>query len=149
MGIELDAIIAPVSGGGVLSGVCLVASALKPEIQVIGGEPMGADDAARSLMAGHIIPMDGPKTICDGLTSSWSKLPFDICQKHLDSIVTVSEDEIRAAMRLQWERVKIVTEASASVPLAAAMSEFCPLPPGSKVGLIVTGGNVDLENLPF
>jgi threonine dehydratase len=148
-GIVLDAVICPVGGGGLMSGTCLAASAMQPGIRLIGGEPMGADDAARSLACGSLIPQTGPNTICDGLLTSVGRLPWAVISRHLESIITVSEDEVKTAMKLLWERNKTVVEPSSSVALAAVMSKACPLPPGSKVGLILSGGNVDLNNLPF
>ena len=144
----LDTIIAPVGGGGLLSGTALAVSALKPDAQVLGAEPAGADDAFRSLQAGKIIPVENPNTIADGLRTSLGDLTFPIIQEHVAVIITVSEEAISRAMRLIWERMKILVEPSAAVPLAALMSARTEIK-GAKVGLIVSGGNADLDNLPW
>ncbi|MEE2908659.1 MAG: pyridoxal-phosphate dependent enzyme [Planctomycetota bacterium] len=146
---KLDAVIAPVGGGGLMSGTCLTMRAMSPSTRLIGAEPKGADDAARSLEAGVLIPQEGPDTICDGLLTSLGELTWPILRDHLETIVTVDDDEVIAAMRLLWERAKTVVEPSGATPLAAVMSNDFPLPPGSRVGLILTGGNIDLERLPW
>ncbi len=144
----LDTVFAPVGGGGLLSGTALAVKALTPGIRVFGAEPEMADDAYRSFQAGQIIPVKNPATIADGLRTSLGELTFPIIQKHVTGIFTVSEEAIINAMRLVWERMKIVIEPSAAVPLAAVLeykSEF----KGSKTGIILSGGNVDLDNLPW
>ena len=145
---SLDTVIAPVGGGGLLSGTAIATHGLLPEAQVVAGEPAGADDAYRSLLAGRIIPSETPQTLADGLLTSLGDLTFPIIQKHVPRIITVSEAEIIAAMRLVWERMKIIVEASCAVPLAALLKEKESFK-DQRVGIILTGGNVDLAKLPF
>ncbi len=142
---DLDVVMTPVGGGGLLGGTCLAAYGLNAKIRIIAGEPAGADDAFRSLAAGHIIPSTNPKTIADGLLTSVGKRNFGILREHVERIVTVTDDEIRAAMRLVWERMKLVIEPSAAVPLACLTSGKLDLR-GTRVGIILSGGNVDLTN---
>ena len=144
----LDAVVAPVGGGGLLSGTALAVKALNPGIKVFGAEPEMADDASRSLQAGQIIPVKNPATIADGLRTSLGELTFPIIQKHVTGILTVSEEAIISSMRLVWERMKIIIEPSAAVPLAAVIS-YKDIFVGSKTGLILSGGNVDLDSLPW
>ena len=144
----LELVIAPVGGGGLLSGTSLTVKALKPDIKVFGAEPAGADDAYRSLKAGRIIPVEKPQTIADVLSTSLGELTFPIIQKHVDEIITVSDGEIAGAMRLIWERMKIVVEPSAAVPLAALLKVIIKIK-GLRVGLILSGGNADLDKLPW
>jgi len=133
-----------------LSGTCIAAKGVKPNIRIFGAEPLGADDAAKSIAAGKIIPQTNPQTIADGLRTSLGELTFPIIQEHVERIITVTEEEIYAAMRLMWERLKVVTEPSGAVPLAVALSkEFRSLTGIKKVGLIVSGGNVDLDSLKW
>ncbi len=145
----LDAIIAPVGGGGLMAGTCIAASAIQPGIRLIGAEPAGADDAARSLAAGEHLPQTGPDTICDGLLTSVGTLNWSVLRDHLETIITVDDALVIEAMRLFFSRAKTVVEPSGATPLAAVMHEACPLPAGSSVGLIVSGGNVDLDALPW
>ena len=145
---DLDVIIAPVGGGGLLSGTCLAAKGLNPHIRVIAGEPEMADDAYRSLKAGEIIPSVNPKTIADGLLTSLGALTFPIIQKHVEQIVTVSEAGIVEAMKFVWERAKIVIEPSAAVAVGVLWERKIDLT-GLKVGVILSGGNVDLGKLPW
>lgn len=145
---ELDVLIAPVGGGGLMSGAVISAKAINPEIKVFGAEPLNADDAFRSYNQGVLIPAGPPNTIADGLLTSLSTLTFQIIRNHLDGMLTAKEESIIAAMRMIWERMKIVVEPSAAVPLAVVM-ENRYLFKNKKVGLIVSGGNVDLNNLPF
>ncbi len=145
---ELDAIIAPVGGGGLLSGTAIAAKGLRPAIKVFGAEPAGADDAARSLRVGHIVPQTDPHTIADGLRSSLGEKTFAVIKSMIDDIGTTSEDAIVRAMRLTWERLKLVIEPSAAVPLAALLEHTLPVG-GMRVGVILSGGNVDLERLPW
>ncbi len=145
---ELDTVLAPVGGGGLISGTALSVSALKPETEVFGAEPESADDAYRSLQAKKIIPVTNPQTIADGLRTSLGELTFPIIQKHVTAILTVSDTVIIEAMRLIWERMKLVVEPSAAVTLAVLLTKREQIK-GSKIGLIVSGGNVDLENLPW
>lgn len=144
----LDAIVAPVGGGGLLSGTALTAKALNPDIRVFGAEPEMADDAYRSFRTGQIIPMEKPATIADGLRTSLGELTFPIIHKYVTGILTVSEEAIISAMRLIWERMKIIIEPSAAVPLAAVF-EYKPKFKGLKTGIILSGGNADLDNLPW
>lgn len=144
----LDVLIAPVGGGGLLSGTALTAAPLAPRLTVIGAEPANADDAYRSLKTGKIQPALNSHTIADGLRTTLSELTFTVIRRHVEAIVTVSEEAIISAMRDIWERMKIVVEPSGAVPLAAlsaAPERFA----GKRVGLILSGGNVDLDHLPW
>ncbi len=145
----LDAVLVPVGGGGLMSGSCITTRALLPEALLIGAEPAGADDAARSLAAGELIPQDGPDTICDGLLTSLGQLTWPILRDHLERIITVDDGQVIEAMRLIWERMKIIIEPSCATVLAVAMSEAFATVPGDRIGLVLTGGNVDLATLPF
>ena len=145
---DLDIIITPVGGGGLLSGSSISAKALKPDISVIGAEPEMADDAYRSFKEGKLIPVEDPDTIADGLRTSLGKLPFDIIKSNVDDIVTVSEDSILDSMRFIWERMNMIIEASCAVPVAAVFDQKIQAK-GKKVGIIITGGNVDLDSLPW
>ena len=145
---NLDVVMAPVGGGGLLSGTALAASNLLPHTQVIGVEPEGADDAYRSFHEGKIIPSVNPKTIADGLLTSLGDKTFPIIRKYVYQIVTVSEEAIISSMRLIWERMKIIIEPSAAVPFGALLENKIEIK-GKWVGIILSGGNVDLENLPF
>ncbi|MCO5214311.1 MAG: pyridoxal-phosphate dependent enzyme [Caldilinea sp.] len=145
---DLDVIMAPVGGGGLLSGTAIAARAVAPQIRVIAAEPAGADDAFRSLAAGHIIPSVQPQTIADGLLTSLGDLTFPIIRDHVEQIVTVSEPAIVAAMKFVWERAKLVVEPSGVVPIAALWEEAIDLR-GLRVGVILSGGNVGLEHLPW
>jgi threonine dehydratase len=145
---DLDVLLAPVGGGGLLSGSALTAAAIAPSTRVIGAEPAGADDAYRSLRAGRIVPSLNPQTIADGLLTSLGGLTFAIIRAHVAEIVTVSESAIVAAMRHVWERMKILIEPSAAVPVAALL-EGKFRSPGKRLGVILSGGNVDLDHLPW
>jgi threonine dehydratase len=145
---DLDVILAPVGGGGLLSGTSIAATELKPTIRVIAGEPENADDAYRSFTSGQLIPSIDPRTIADGLLTSLSERTFAIIQKRVEQIITVSEPGILAAMKFTWERAKIVIEPSAAVPLAVLWERKIDLS-GLKVGVILSGGNVDLDKLPW
>jgi threonine dehydratase len=145
---DLDAILCPVGGGGLLSGVAVAAKGLNPAIRVIGVEPAGADDAARSLQAGHIVPGVNPRTIADGLRASLGERTFAEIQRHVDQIVTVSEASIVDAMRRLWEVMKILVEPSGAVSYAALVDSKIDLR-GKRIGLLVTGGNLDLDQLPW
>ena len=145
---ELDVILAPVGGGGLVSGTALAAAACSPATQVVAAEPEAADDACRSLAAGKILPANYPDTVADGLRTSLGQLTFAIMQRHVAQIVTVSEDAIVAAMRYVWERMKIVIEPSSAVPIAALLDDRLHVS-GKRVGVILTGGNVDLGRLPW
>jgi threonine dehydratase/serine racemase len=145
---DLDAIITPVGGGGLLSGCCIAARGIKPSIRVFGGEPLGADDAARSKAAGAWVPQTAPNTIADGLLTSLGQLTWPIIRDLVERVITVSEDQIRTAMRFVWERMKLVIEPSGAVAVAAVLSdEFKALSGINKVGIIPSGGNVSLDKL--
>ena len=146
----LDAIIAPIGGGGLMSGTCIATRSLLPETKLFGAEPAGADDAYRSLKEGKIIPQTDPDTICDGLLTSLGEYTWNILKDHLEAIYTVTDDEVINAMRLIWERMKIIIEPSSATAVAVALkSEFKALEGLEKVGIILTGGNVELSKLPF
>jgi threonine dehydratase len=145
---DLDVIIAPVGGGGLLSGTAIAATELKNGIRVIAGEPEMADDAFRSVKAGSIIPSNNPKTIADGLLTSLGTLTFPIIQDRVEQIVTVSEMGIISSMKFIWERAKIIIEPSSAVAVGVLWEKKIDLS-GLKVGVILSGGNVDLENLPW
>jgi threonine dehydratase len=145
---DLDVILAPVGGGGLLSGTALAAHYRNPGIAVIAAEPSGADDACRSFKAGRIIPSENPSTIADGLLTSLGERTFAVIQRHVRDIVTVSDEAIVQAMRLVWERMKLIIEPSAAVPLAAVLEEKLQLE-GRRTGIIFSGGNLDLDFLPW
>ena len=145
---DLDAIIAPVGGGGLISGACVAAKGINKDIRIYGAEPKMADDAYRSFKQGFLIPVDRPNTIADGLLTSLSPFTFKIINEYLDDILLAKEETIVQAMRLIWERMKLVTEPSAAVSLAAIMDNRFVLR-SKKVGVILSGGNVDLSKLPF
>jgi len=143
-----DIIMAPVGGGGLLSGTAISTKALLPHCRVIAAEPAGADDACRSFHSKTLIPSENPKTIADGLLTSLGKRNFQVIIEKVDDIVTVSEEKIVEAMRLIWERMKIIIEPSSAVPLAAILEGKVEVK-GQKVGIILSGGNLDLGKLPF
>jgi threonine dehydratase len=145
---ELEVILCPVGGGGLLSGTAVAAKSLKPSVRVIGVEPAGADDAARSFRAGRILPIGKPDTIADGLRASLGERPFAVIRRLVDDITTVSDELIVRAMRRIWEVMKIVVEPSGAVPYAALLSERTELR-DRRIGLILSGGNLDLERLPW
>jgi threonine dehydratase len=146
---ELDMILCPVGGGGLLAGTALAARYFgRKEIQVIACEPEGADDAYRSFRKGEIIPSVKPDTIADGLLTSLGKRNFPVIRKYVTDIVTVSEQAIAEAMKLIYERMKIVIEPSSAVPLAAVIENKADIA-DRKTGIIISGGNVDLTKLPF
>ena len=145
---DLDVIIAPVGGGGLLSGTAIAATELKSGIRIIGAEPESADDAYRSMKAGEIVPSANPKTIADGLLTSLGPLTFPIIHERVEQIVTVSETGIIESMKFVWERAKIVIEPSAAVAVAALWERKIDLR-GIRVGVILSGGNVDLKKLPW
>ena len=145
---DLDVILAPVSGGGLLSGTAIAAKSLRPVIRVIGAEPRNADDAYRSLASGRLAPAAKTQTIADGLRATLCKLTLQILRERVDEIALVREEEIIAAMRVVWEQMKLVIEPSAAVPVAPALGRGLHAE-GKKVGIILSGGNVDLARLPF
>ena len=147
---ELDAVIAPIGGGGLMSGTCITTRNLLPKAKLFGAEPEGADDAYRSLKEGKMLPQESPNTICDGLLTSLGENTWNILKDHLNAIYTVSDDEVIKAMKLIWERMKIIIEPSCATPVAVVMSpEFRELKGIEKVGIILTGGNIDLSKIPF
>jgi len=145
---DLEIVMAPVGGGGLLSGTSIAVSESQPSIKVFGAEPIQADDAFRSLQSGVIEPSIEPQTIADGLLTCLGDLTYPILQERCDGIVTVSEESIVQAMRLVWERMKIIIEPSSAVPVAALLENRSQVP-GHRVGIILSGGNVDLARLPW
>lgn len=146
----LEAVVAPVGGGGLVSGICVAAQGIDPNLRVFAAEPAGADDAARSKAAGHLIPQTHPRTVADGLLTSLGELTWPIIRDRVERVITVSDAEIVEAMRLLWERAKLLVEPSAAVALAAILTrEFRELPGLVRVGVVLSGGNVDLEALPW
>jgi threonine dehydratase len=145
---DLDVVIAPIGGGGLISGVSTAVKALRPATRMVGAEPAGADDAARSFAAGRLIPLTDVNTIADGLRASLSQSTFDHIRRGVDQIATVSEPGIVAAMRALWEALKVVVEPSAAVAYAAVREGKLDVA-GRRVGIILTGGNVDLDRLPW
>ncbi len=145
---DIDVLIAPIGGGGMISGCCLTLSAISPRTKIYAAEPKNADDAFRSLKAGHIIVDDAPQTIADGLKVPLKKLTWHFVSNHVADIFTVTEGDIVDAMRLVWQRMKVVIEPSSAVPLAAILNNRDAFA-GRRVGVIVTGGNVDLDRLPW
>lgn len=187
----LDAIIVPIGGGGMISGICIAAHGFPPlplgegrgegkretrpsrssntsknlpaltpnpspgrrgewQIKIIAAEPAGADDAARSLATGELVPQSAPKTIADGLLTGMGDLTWPIVRDHVERVITVSDEEIIAAMRLVWERMKLVIEPSAAVGVAVALSDdFRSMPGMQRIGVVLCGGNVDLDHLPW
>ncbi|MFC2138938.1 pyridoxal-phosphate dependent enzyme [Bacteroidota bacterium] len=145
---NLDIIIAPVGGGGLLSGTAITVKNLKPKINVIAAEPKNADDAYRSFYSKKLVPSLNPTTIADGLLTSLGELNFNIILKYVDDIITIKEESIIKAMKLIWERMKIIVEPSSAVTLAVVLENLNRFK-SQNVGLILSGGNVDLENLPF
>jgi threonine dehydratase len=145
---DLDVVMAPVGGGGLLSGTAIVVAALSAQTRIIGAEPSGADDTYRSFRAGHIIPVGVPDTIADGLRTTVGELTFPIIREHVADIVRVSEEAIVEAMRITWQRSKLIIEASAAVPLAALLEGAVDVR-DARVAIIISGGNVDLDALPW
>ena len=144
----LDAVVAPIGGGGMISGTCLTLSTIAPKVQIFAAEPEQADDAYRSFKAGHIIADDAPVTVADGLKVPLKELTWHFVSTYVTDILTASEQEIIDAMRLIWARMKIVMEPSSAVPLATILKNR-DLFAGKRVGVIITGGNVDLDKLPW
>lgn len=146
---DLDLMLCPVGGGGLLSGTAVATKGRSPQTRVIGVEPAQADDAARSFHGGSLLPSGKPDTIADGLRGALGDLTYAEITTHVDDIVTVSEAAIIAAMRLIWERMKIIVEPSCAVPLAGLLENRIPDIAGRRIGIILTGGNVDLDRLPW
>lgn len=145
---ELDAVVAPIGGGGMVSGTCLTLSNIAPQTKIYAAEPLNADDAYRSFKAGYIIADDAPDTIADGLKVPLKELTWHFVSNHVTDIFTATEDEIIDAMKLIWKRMKIVMEPSSAVPLATILKNK-DIFAGKRVGVIITGGNVDLDKLPW
>ena len=145
---DLDMVLAPVSGGGLLSGTAIASKGLRPGVRVIGGEPRNADDAYRSLSSGTIEPVASSETMADGLRAALCPLTYSILRDKLDEVSLVTEDEIVEAMLLLWERLKLVVEPSGTVAAAPALFRKIGAS-GKKVGIILSGGNLDLHRLPF
>jgi threonine dehydratase len=145
---DLDAIIAPIGGGGMISGTCLTVSSIAPGVDIYAAEPKNADDAFRSFKAGHIIADDAPETIADGLKVPLKDLTWHFVSRHVTDVFTATEEQIIDAMKLTWKRMKIVMEPSCAVPLATILANPDVFR-GRRVGVIITGGNVDLDHLPW
>jgi threonine dehydratase len=145
---ELDVVVAPLGGGGLLSGTLLACGGRAPRAAVYGVEPEGAADGLRSLQEGRIVPSVDPRTVADGLLTSLGVHTFAIIRDHVRAVVTVDDPTIIEAMRLVWERMKIVIEPSAAVPLAALLAGKIEAR-GQRIGVIFSGGNVDLDRLPW
>lgn len=145
---NLDAVIAPIGGGGMISGTCLTISNMAPDVKIYAAEPLNADDAARSFRAGHIIADDAPNTVADGLKVPLKDLTWHFVSNHVTDILTATEEEIVDAMKLVWKTMKIVIEPSSAVPVATILKNP-EIFKGKRVGVIITGGNVDLDKLPW
>ena len=145
---EPDIIMCPVGGGGLLAGTSVAVKSIQPGCTVIAAEPKGADDAFRSFRDGYIHPSVHPMTIADGLLTSLGELNFEVIRKNVDEILTASEESIVAAMRMTWERMKIIIEPSSALPLAVILENREKFS-GQKIGIILSGGNVELTRLPF
>jgi threonine dehydratase len=145
---DLDLVMCPVGGGGLLSGTAVAAKSMRPKIKTIAAEPANVDDAAQSFRAGRLIQTEKKFTIADGLRTNVGAPNFALIQRYVDDIVTVSEEAIISAMRTIWETMKIIVEASAAVPYAAIVERKIDIT-GKRVGIILTGGNVDLDALPW
>lgn len=145
---SLDAFVAPIGGGGMISGSCLTISNIAPNTKIYAAEPANADDACRSLKAGHIIADDAPQTVADGLKVPLKELTWYFVSNHVEDILLASEQEIIDAMYLTWQRMKIVIEPSCAVPLAIILKNKETFA-GKRVGVVLTGGNVDLNRLPW
>ncbi len=144
----IEGIVAPIGGGGMISGTCLTVSSTAPDVKIYAAEPLNADDAARSFRAGHIIADDAPVTVADGLKVPLKENTWHYVSNHVTDILTATEDEIIAAMKLTWERMKIVIEPSCAVPLAVILKNPDVFA-GKRIGVIITGGNVDMDKLPW
>ena len=147
---DLDAIIAPIGGGGLMSGSAIAANSLRPAIRIFGAEPLGADDAARSKAAGQWVAQTNPQTMADGLLTSTGELTWPVIRDLVERIFTVTEAQIASAMRLTWERAKLLIEPSSAVAVAAVLTEeFKSLRGVERIGIILSGGNVSLDKLPW
>jgi len=144
----MDMVVAPIGGGGMISGTCLTLSTMAPETRIIAAEPEQADDAYRSFKAGYIIADDAPKTIADGLLVPLKDLTWHFVSNYVSEIYTASDAEIVGAMKLIWKHLRIVMEPSSAVPLATILKKPNAFK-GKRIGLIITGGNVDLDRLPW
>ena len=145
---DLDIIVSPVSGGGLIGGTLIMANEIEEKIEVYGAEPSEADDAFRSLVAGKIIPNKTINTICDGLRAQIGVLNFPILKEFVSEIITITEEEVIDAMRMVWERMKLIVEPSCSITLAAVLKRKAQFS-NKRIGLILSGGNVDLNRLPW
>lgn len=145
---DLDAIVCPIGGGGHLGGIAVAAKTIKSNIRIIGAEPIGADDTATSFREGRIAAVSNPQTIADGLRTTVGSRPFATIQRYVDDIVTVSDESIVSAMRMIWEVMKLVVEASGAVALAAVLNHLRNFE-AQRIGIILTGGNLDLDQLPW
>jgi threonine dehydratase len=145
---DLDIIVAPVGGGGLMSGTSICVKGISNKIKVIGAEPLNANDAWKSFKTGILTPSVNPLTVADGLLTSLSELTFSIIRKNVDDILTAREESIINSMKLIWERMKIIIEPSSATVLAV-IKENPGFFRGRKIGLIISGGNVDLKRLPF
>lgn len=148
IGEKPDMVVAPIGGGGMISGTCLTLSNLAPDVKIYAAEPVNADDAARSFKAGHIIADDAPVTVADGLKVPLKDLTWHFVSNYVTDILTATEEEIVEAMKLTWTHMKIIIEPSCAVPLAVILKNKDVFA-GKKVGVIITGGNVDLDKLPW
>jgi threonine dehydratase/serine racemase len=147
---DVAAVIAPIGGGGLMSGICRAVRGLRDDVRLLAAEPAGADDAARSLAGGRLVPQLDPRTIADGLLTSLGDLTWPIVRDHLERIVTVSDEAILHAMQRIWSRMKLVIEPSAAVPVAAVLSEAIRGLEGlDPIAIVLSGGNVDLGRMPF
>jgi threonine dehydratase len=145
---DLDIVITPVSGGGLLSGTAIASKSLKPSIRVVGAEPKNADDAYRSLAAGKIEPAAKTQTVADGLRAVLCSLTFSILRRHVDEIALITEEEILATMRLLWERLKLIVEPSGAVSAGIVFHNKIAAR-GKRIGIVLSGGNLDLDQIPF
>lgn len=145
---ELDVVVVPVGGGGLLAGTALAVKGLNPRIEVLAVEPEGADDAFRSFGLGELVPQRNPDTIADGLRAGLGELNYEVIRKHVDTIITVPDTAIVEAMKLQWSRLKTVVEPSGAVSFAGLL-EYPQRFRKRRVGVVISGGNVDLDNLPW
>jgi threonine dehydratase len=147
---QLDAVVVPIGGGGLMAGVTLAVKAMAPHVRVFAAEPAGADDAARSKAAGVLLPQTDPRTIADGLRASLGDLTWPVLRDLVECVLTVTEEEIIAAMRLTWERGKLLIEPSAAVAVAAVLGDPLRALEGlQRIGVVLSGGNVNLDDLPW